>query len=279
MKIFISSDLEGTAGVVDWDQCRPGGSQYEYYCGLLTKEINAAIEGAMGAAATSGDDIAFMVNDSHGKMANLKPEGLAGAASYLSGRFKPRYMMQGLDDSYDAVFFVSYHGSMGSNGSTLSHTYFPGAFAEVTLNGVVTGEAGINALVALHYGVPVVLITGDTTTAEEIKPFVPDVHAAVVKSSVTRFAAESLHPTAACDLIRTTAHAAVTSLSAAALPAIALPATLGITLRTSDYASLAARVHGVVRTGDVTATITDSDPLELFSTFITIVLLCRGLIE
>jgi D-amino peptidase len=274
MKIFISSDLEGTAGVVDWDQCRAGGDQYPYYCGLLTKEINAAIEGAAAAGATS-----FMVNDSHGKMANLKPEDLAGSASYLSGRFKPRYMMQGLDESYDAVFFVSYHGSMGSNGSALSHTYFPGAFAEVTLNGVVTGEAGINSLVALHYGVPVVLITGDTTTAEEIKPFAPGIHAAVVKSSVTRFAAESLHPAAACELIRSTAQAAIEGLGSATTPAITLPATLGITFRTSDYAALAARIHGVVRTGDLSATITDSDPLELFTTFITIVLLCRGLVE
>jgi D-amino peptidase len=274
MKIFISSDFEGTAGVVDWDQCRAGGDQYPYYCGLVTKEVNAAIEGAAAAGATS-----FMLNDSHGKMANLKPEDLAGSASYLSGRFKPRYMMQGLDESYDAVFFVSYHGSMGSNGSALSHTYFPGAFAEVTLNGVVTGEAGINSLVALHYGVPVVLITGDTTTAEEIKPFVPGVHAAVVKNSVTRFAAESLHPTAACELIRSTAQAAIEGLGSATAPSITLPATLGITFRTSDYAALAARIHGVVRTGDLSATITDSDPLELFSTFITIVLLCRGLVE
>ena len=274
MKIFISSDLEGTAGVVDWDQCRPGGAQYEYYCGLLTGEVNASIEGAMAAGATE-----FVVNDSHGRMANLKPENLAGRASYLSGRFKPRYMMQGLDDTFDAVFFVSYHGSMGSNGSTLSHTYFPMAFAEVTLNGVVTGEAGINALVAKAYGVPVVLVSGDATTAAEIQPFAPGIRAAVVKQSLTRFAAESLHPAAARDLIREEARLAVEGLGSATEPAITLPATLGIAFRSSDYADLAARITGVVRTGDLAATITDADPLELFRTFITVVLLCRGLVE
>ncbi len=152
MKIYISSDMEGTAGVVDWDHVRPGTNDYEYYVGLLTNEINAAIEGAIEAGADE-----FVVNDSHGRMANLRPGALAGRASYLSGRFKPRYMMEGLDDSFDAVFFVSYHGSMSSANSVLSHTYFPQAFAEVTLNGHVAGESAINALVAKAYGVPIVL--------------------------------------------------------------------------------------------------------------------------
>ena len=70
------------------------------------------------------------------------------------------YMMEGLDASFDAVFFVSYHGSMGSDASTLSHTYYPAAIAEVTINGAVAGESGVNALVALAHGVPVVLVTG-----------------------------------------------------------------------------------------------------------------------
>jgi D-amino peptidase len=274
VRIFVSSDMEGTAGVVDWDQVRPGGEQYGYYTGLLTREVNAAIEGAAEAGAT-----AFLVNDSHGRMANLRPDALAGRASYLSGRYKPRYMMEGLDTSFDAVFFVSYHGSMSAQGSTLSHTYFPAAFGQVTLNGSVTGEAGINSLVALGHGVPVVLITGDATTAAEIQPFCPGLHTAVVKRSVSRFAAESLHPDAAADLIRSEARAAVAGLTDARPPAVSLPATLGILFRTSDYAQLAARITGVVRTGDLTATITDDDPSRLYDTFITVVLLCRGLME
>ena len=63
-------------------------------------------------------------------------------------------MMQGLDASFDAVFFVSYHGSMASEASTLSHTYNPRAIARVLLNGIEVGESGINSLVALGHGVP-----------------------------------------------------------------------------------------------------------------------------
>ena len=274
MKIFISSDMEGTAGVVDWDQVLVGGHLYDYYAGLLTNEINAAIEGALNAGATE-----FLVNDSHSKMQNLRPDQLKGHARYLSGRYKPMYMMQGLDDSFDAIFFISYHGSMGSHGSTLSHTYFPTAFSEVTLNGQVTGEAGINALVALACGVPIVLITGDQTTADELSPFAPEVLAAVVKESVTRFSANSMHPDEACTVIREAAEQAVRGIATASVPSITLPVTMGITFKTSDYCDLTLRIAGFERVGDLEAKIVSSDPLELFKTFITAVLLCRGLVE
>lgn len=274
MKIFISSDMEGTAGVVDWEHVLATGPLYPYYCQLLTNEVNAAIEGARRAGASE-----FLVNDSHSKMANLKPSELAGSARYLSGRMKPMYMMQGLDESFDAVFFVSYHGSMSSRGSTLSHTYFPTAFAEIKINGIVAGEAGINALVARAYEVPLVLVTGDDVTAREIEPFAPGARAAVVKSSISRFAADSMHPAAACELIEEQAYLAVSTLAGASQVSIETPTTMDIDFRTSDYADLAQRVAGVTRTGDLTCSITLESPLELYSTFITVVLLCRGLTE
>jgi D-amino peptidase len=273
MKVFISSDMEGTAGVVDWDHVVAGGHFYDYYCSLLTNEVNAAITGAQRAGASE-----FLVNDSHSKMANLRPSDLAGSARYLSGRVKPMYMMQGLDETFDAVFFISYHGSMTTS-STLSHTYFPTAFARVTLNGVVAGEAGINSLVAKAYRVPIVLITGDATTAQEIAPFAPKALAAVVKESVSRFAANSLHPDAACALIEERAYEALANLDSATQVELTAPITMAIELRTSDYADLAARVAGVRRTGTLSCEITREDPLELYTTFITVVLLCRGLTE
>ena len=80
MKIWISCDMEGVAGIVDWDQCRPGGDGYALGCALMQDEVNAAIEGAMAGGATE-----FVVNDSHSRMANLDPRKIAGTASYLSG--------------------------------------------------------------------------------------------------------------------------------------------------------------------------------------------------
>jgi D-aminopeptidase len=87
MKVFLSTDMEGTAGVVDWSQCRGPSQEYEYYRGQLQAEVNAAIDGALAAGATE-----FLVNDSHSTMQNLRPDELHGRASYLSGRHKPLYM-------------------------------------------------------------------------------------------------------------------------------------------------------------------------------------------
>src|SRR4051794_33271620 len=168
VKVFLSTDMEGTAGVVDWSQVRGPATEYEYYRAQLQAEVNAAIDGALAAGATE-----FLVNDSHSTMQNLRPDELHGRASYLSGKHKPMYMMEGLDASFDAAMFVSYHGSAGATSSVLHHTYNPRAIAEVRLNGRIAGESGVNALVALAYGVPVVLISGDQVTIDEAQPFCP----------------------------------------------------------------------------------------------------------
>jgi D-amino peptidase len=277
VKIFISSDLEGTAGVVDWTQCLPGQAggtgDYAYYCGLLQAEVNAAIEGAANAGGAE-----FLVNDSHSTMRNLRPDALAGRARYLSGRHKPLYMMQGLDESFDAIFFVAYHGSMSSR-APLSHTYNPRAIAEVSLNGTVVGESGINALVAQAFGIPIVLVTGDDVTAREAQAISPGIHVAVVKQAVTRFAADSMHPHAACELIRDRARSAVAGLAAAAPPSIALPATLEVTCRNADIAEMATWVGGVEQIAATRVAITDDDPLRVFRRFITAVVLTRDIAE
>ncbi|GAB2580214.1 M55 family metallopeptidase [Microlunatus antarcticus] len=274
MKVFLSSDMEGTAGVVDWSQCLAPQPEYQYYRGLLQDEVNAAIDGAMSAGATE-----FLVNDSHSSMQNLRPDALHGRARYLSGRHKPMYMMQGLDASFDAVFFVSYHGSMASEASTLSHTYNPRAIARVLLNGIEVGESGINSLVALGHGVPVVLITGDDTTAEEAARITPGVVPAVVKHSVTRFAAESLHPEEAKELIHDAAGRAIAGLGDAQVPAITLPATLEVLFLNGDFAEMATWVQGVTRVDTRTVTFSDEDPIRLFRTFITVVQLTRAIVE
>ncbi|MEU9112890.1 M55 family metallopeptidase [Streptomyces sp. NPDC048483] len=274
MKIFLSTDMEGTAGVVDWTQCRPAEREYAYYRGLLQEEVNAAIEGARAGGATE-----FLVNDAHSAMTNLRPDTLAGRARYLSGRHKPLYMMQGLDASFDGVFFVSYHGSMSGTPAALSHTYNPRAISEVRLDGVIAGESGINALVALGHGVPVVLITGDDTTAAEIEPFCPGIRSAVVKSSVSRFAADSLHPLTARELIHEAAGEAVRTLPRAAPPRIALPATLTVRFRNPDLAEMATWITDVERTDAVTVQLTDGDPIRLYRRFVTVVMLTRGIAE
>lgn len=273
MKIFLSSDMEGTAGIVDWEQCTGDGPQAAAGRRLLLAEVNAAIEGAQAGGATE-----VVVNDSHSVMRNLPPQELAGQASYISGGHKPLYMMQGLDDSFGAVLFVSYHGSIGAPAG-LSHTYSPRAVAEVRLNGAVTGEAGLNALAAAHYGVPVVLITGDRCACEEAAVLLPGIHTAVVKEPVSRLAAHSLHPTRACELIREVAEKAVATAGQAAPPPLGPRATLEISVRTSDIAEAASWVRGVERSGPRELVIEGSDLLSVYRSFCSMILLTRTIAE
>ena len=204
MKLFLSTDFEGTSGIVAWEQIIEGNAEYEQGRKLLTNEVNAVISGALEAGAAE-----FVVNDAHHYMRNLHPQDLLGQATLITGKHKPLYMMEGLDGSFDGACFVSYHGSIGAERAILSHTYNPGAVWEVRINGEVVGESGINALVAAHYGVPIIFVSGDEVTAQEAQIVAPGAEKVVVKQSLGRFAAAHIHPTAACDLLREGAARAV----------------------------------------------------------------------
>jgi D-amino peptidase len=294
VKVFISFDMEGVAGIVDWSQCRGPGPAYEEGRRLLLGEVNAAIDGALAAGATE-----IVCNDSHGTMNNLDPAALGGQASYVSGRHKPLYMMQGLAATADVVFMVGYHGSISGESSVLSHTYNPSVISHVELNGVRVGESGINALAALGCQVPVGLITGDQHTAAEADPFLPDAERVVVKESFTRFGASNLHPEVARAMIADGARRAVERAAARPAevweiaagapsgdsggatpgvlrpPAIALPATLEVQLQTADMAEVASWVRGAERTGVRAVSIRGDDPLAMFRSFVAVTYITR----
>ena len=270
MKIFISFDMEGVAGIVDWAQCRPPGQPYEEGRALLLGEVNAAIDGALAGGATE-----VVCNDSHGAMNNLNPADLHGRAAYLAGRHKPWYMMEGLDPSFDAVFFIGYHGSISGESSVLSHTYNPSVISRVTLNGVECGESGINGLVALGHNVPVALITGDQLTSAEADPFFKQAEQVIVKGSITRFAAAQAHPEQAREMINAAAEAAVRRIGSVPLPDIGLPARLDVELQTADMAHVATWVKGVERSGTRSVRIEGDDPLEVYRSFVGLTYITR----
>ena len=257
--------MEGVAGIVDWSQCRAPGQPYEEGRQLLLGEVNAGIDGAMAAGATE-----IVCNDSHGTMNNLDPAALRGQATYVSGRHKPLYMMQGLDASADVVFMVGYHGSISGESSVLSHTYNPSVISHVSLNGVRVGESGINALVALAHGVPVGLITGDRQTIAEADPFLPGAERVMVKESFTRFGAISRHPETARAMIADGARRAVERAAVLTPPEISLPATLEVDMQTADMAEVASWVRGAERTGVRTVSIRGTDPLAVYQSFVAV---------
>src|SRR6516164_4587323 len=262
--------MEGVAGIADWSQCRGPGQAYEAGRRLLLGEVNAAIDGALAGGATE-----IVCNDSHGTMNNLDPELLHGRATYVSGRHKPLYMMQGLEAGADVVFMVGYHGSISGESSVLSHTYNPSVVSHVTLNGVRVGESGINALVALACGVPVGLITGDRQTAAEADPFLTGAERVVVKESFTRFGAVNQHPEVARAMIADGARRAVQRAGSLRPPAITRPAALEVHMQTADMAEVASWVRGVERTGVRNVTIGGDDPLAVFRSFVAVTYITR----
>ncbi len=268
MKVWISFDMEGVAGIVDWDQCRPdSGPSYALGCALLQDEVNAAIEGAIAGGATE-----VVLNDSHSRMANLDPRRIAGNAQYISGRHKPRYMMQGLDDTFDAIFFVGYHGSISGRPSTLSHTYNPEVFTRAAVNGVEVGESGINALVAEHFGVPIAFLSGDAVVQDETRPFAPDAVMVTTKESITRFSAKNLHPTESCSLIRAGAERAMRAVAAGSVrgTGIQAPTTLDLEFQTGDMAEVATWARGAERTAERAVRIEGDNLLQLFESFVAV---------
>jgi D-amino peptidase len=197
MRVLISVDMEGIAGVVDAEDVLPGHSEYERSRGLLTAEANAAVRGVY----TYERDAEVLITEAHANFRNLLPDVLDRRAELLRGKPKPDGMMAGLTEDIDAVLFIGYHAKAGTPHSVLSHTIHSGVLADVRCDGRSLGELGLNTALAASNGVPPVLVTGDDAVAEEAARVAPGMHAVVVKRALGARAAASLHPDEACDRI------------------------------------------------------------------------------
>lgn len=261
MRVFISVDMEGIAGIVHADQTVPHAPEYARSCRLMTAEANAAIEGALAAGATE-----IVVSDSHCDMRNLIAEELHPAAELIQGSPRPWSMMQGLDERFDAACFVGYHARAGTSEAVIDHTY-TATILNVRLNNQLVGEIGLNAAFAGYFGVPVALVSGDQQAVAEAKAILgDDLAGVVVKQGVARSAAQSVHPTIACDRIRATITAALQPAALRQRTPLRLPAptTLAIDFMRSSQADVAALMPGAERTGPRTVTYTHEDYMMVF---------------
>ena len=83
----------------------------------MAEDVNAAIRGALAGGATE-----IVVNDSHGSQRNMLPEDLDPSARLISHSFKRYGMMEGLDETFDAVLFIGYHAKADTPGGLFAHT-------------------------------------------------------------------------------------------------------------------------------------------------------------
>lgn len=187
MKIFISADMEGISGVVSFSHVEPDTKEYERFRKIMTKEVNAVVEAAYQFGATE-----VVVNDSHNNMDNILIEELHPKAVLISGSPKPWSMMQGINESFDAVFFVGYHARAGSEEAVMDHTY-TGRIFTAKINGRPMSEAGLNGRLAGTFGIPVALVTGDQNTIRCAKEELNDFVGVIVKEAYGRYSAK-LYP-------------------------------------------------------------------------------------
>ena len=178
LKVFISIDMEGLAGVVTGGDVG-GSGDYTHFRTIMAGEANAAIDGAFRAGATE-----VLVRDSHGSKQNILPGDLDPRARLLRGQsIGPKNMMEGIDSTFDAVVFIGYHAKAGTPNAILEHTS-TGNVVDFAINGVSLPEGGYNALVAGLYGVPVVFVAGDRAVVEQIRGLLGPIDGVAVKEEI-----------------------------------------------------------------------------------------------
>ncbi|HEY8531264.1 MAG TPA: M55 family metallopeptidase [Limnochorda sp.] len=262
MKVYISVDMEGVAGVASWPQVEPQDPAYQLAREWMIQEANAAIEGALEAGATE-----ILVNDAHDGMRNLPLDRIRPPARVVTGSLKPLGMMAGIDGTFDAAFFVGYHARGGHYG-VLAHTW-SSLVTSVRLNGQEVGEWGLNAMIAGHFGVPVVLVTGDDQLAREIREGLPGAEMVVVKQALSRYAAVSLPREEATAAIRAAAARALRQARSVAPFRPAAPIRLEVEFGTPERADEAAAMPKAERTSARGVAFTADDGLEAWRAFYT----------
>lgn len=264
MKIYVSADMEGTAGVCSWAQVDPANThEYPIYRRYMTREVRAAIDGAREAGGS-----AFLVNDSHWNMRNLLWDELPDDVRMISGPRKPLSMAEGAQQRFDAAFFTGYHARIGEENAVLSHTYSDATLYDVRINGTPCTEALLNAAVLGLFGTPVVLVTGDRATVDSVTAALPWVTGVVVKDSIGYYAANSLTPVAACAAIHDGAREALAALPRAKPFTFASPIELVIETVKTEQADFIELLPHVERVGGRAVRFRHDDYLMVFQAFL-----------
>ena len=270
MKIYISADLEGVNGVVHKSQMSPNELGYTQAREWMLREVNAAIEGALKGGAKE-----ILVNDSHSQMTNVPLHQLHPGATLVSGDQKPLSMMQELDTSYDAVFFLGYHAKAGTRGALCDHTFSSTIIHDVPVNDISLGEFGLNAALAGYLEVPVVLVTGDLAVVEEARALVKDIESVAVKQAINRRAARCYPFEKTLDDITLMARRALQQVDEKSAFKIDPPFVMAVEFQNSEFADLAANIPEVERLHGYTVRYTNEDYLQLYKTLICMIRMCR----
>jgi D-amino peptidase len=266
LKVYISADMEGVAGVVTADQLLPGGFEYERFRGFMTGEVLAAIQGARDAGATE-----IVVSDSHGNGENLLIDQFPNDVMIVRSWPRPLMMMQGIDSTFAAAVFIGYHAATTNPAGVRAHTISSAELAAIELNGTAMPESGINAAIAGYFGVPIVAISGDNVAVAEAQHLIGPMEGAVVKQAISFHSASTLTPQAAQARIRAAVKAGIARRNEIKPYVMKTPVRLDVTFKNYRPAELLTYLPSVQRVNSHTIRFVGRDMPEVsrFIEFLT----------
>ena len=258
LKLYISVDMEGVVGVVTADQLGPGGFEYQKAREWMTGELLAAIAAAREAGATE-----FVISDSHGNGENLLIDELPDDVLVVRSWPRPLGMMQGIDATFDAAIFLGYHTGTSNPDGVRAHTFSSARLADVRLNGQSVPEAGVNAAIAGHFGVPVIMVSGDDAVVDQVRSVVGDVEGAVVKWNYSFHSAKTMTPSASYRLIGETVAKALGRLDEFEVFELPGPVTLDVRFKNYRPSQILAYLPIVERTDSHSIRFVGKDIIEI----------------
>jgi len=269
MRILISADAEGVTGVTNTTELLFGKPHWEWMRGMMTDDVNAAVEGAFAGGATE-----VVVNDSHWTMTNVQIERLDPRADLIKGFHKHLCMVEGVQNA-DAVFFLGYHARTGDSDGVANETILGREIVEIRLNGKSVGESEINAAVCGHFGVPVVFASGDDLYEKEVRQTLPDLEFGLTKYALDRWTARLLSPLRSHTNIRAAAQRAVERAKQGAFSPYRLDGEveLSVTFSSTAEALMASLIPGSVRETPRIVSFRAADAVAAWKGFLAVLLL------
>ena len=269
-KAFISCDMEGCSGVVDYQFSNPEGKFYKEAQAYMTGDLVAAIKGLQSAGA---DEI--VVNDSHWNMTNVRIEDLPTGVTLISGGTKLDSMGEGLDETFDAALFIGYHPKWGEPRGVIAHTY-SGDVMDIRINGQSVGESGLVGGLAGYYNVPLIHVSGDTILQEEIRSLNPDIQFTATKEGHTRLAARLYHPKDVHRAMQKDTAKAWKERKSIKPIVFPSPVEATVTFKETPMADICLRVPGTQRVDNLTVAYAHEDYLTTYRTVLAMLYIANS---
>lgn len=265
MRVYISVDAEGITGIYKLSQVIPGNNEYGFARKMMIGDVNAAVRGAFNAGATE-----VIINDAHNQGDNLLLDQLDPRVKLISGTDRPFSMMEGIDRGFDAALLIGYHLRKGKKG-VINHTYFYSHMVEARINKKPVSEYELNGLIAGHYNIPVVFISGDNLLVKDAEENIPGVYSTVTKEAIGVASALCLPPETTWKSIEQNVEKALVNFKKDNIKPMKVESEkieLEVVFANTGYATHASWFPGFELVDDRTIRYVADNYLEMFKAFI-----------